>query len=506
MNKSERDSQVEPGELIWEFPADNSINSSPVVADGLVYFTDRDDNLVAVDVQTGNWEWYFEMDTGVFGKCSPTVTDETIYIGSGDGCLYAISTSGEKLWEFEAEEAVKCQPVVRNDSVYFADRGGHIFSVHASSGEEEWHADLSCDQEIFKSSIDASHEAVYVGSPDNNLYALDADTGSQVWKFQTRGSTTSSPAVADDTVYIGSRDENLYAIDTETGTKKWHFKTRGNFNHSSPLISDDTVYIGNSDCCLYAIDRESGTKKWEFETENWILTPPRIDDGIVYFGSKDYNLYAVDASSGIQEWSFRTKDPLSSLSTVVDGVIYAGSQDNTLYAVKAGRKSNSISDGLQDGTILDSTPDMQSSESDDNDRISIQNLASLSGIEKKEHLQEMDPYQFEHLVADLWKFQGYETTVRQGSSDRGIDIEAERSEPFYEKLLIQAKRYSDDNKVGSEEVRNYATLYQQVPDADSVIIVTTGEVTSEAEVLSNDLDVKLVDINSLSKLINSCGK
>jgi hypothetical protein len=128
-------------------------------------------------------------------------------------------------------------------------------------------------------------------------------------------------------------------------------------------------------------------------------------------------------------------------------------------------------------------------------------MGKVSEDEIKSQLQQMDPYEFEELVAKIWELQGYRTTVRKGSGDRGIDIEATKKSPFFEKILIQAKRYSGKNKVGSEDVQKYATLYQQVPDADIVVIVTTGAVTSEAQSLAQDLSVKVVDGDSLAGII-----
>jgi hypothetical protein len=64
---------------------------------------------------------------------------------------------------------------------------------------------------------------IYVGSDDDNLYAINPD-GSQKWKFTTGGEVTSSPAVgADGTIYVGSFDNNLYAINPD-GSLKWKFK------------------------------------------------------------------------------------------------------------------------------------------------------------------------------------------------------------------------------------------------------------------------------------------
>jgi outer membrane protein assembly factor BamB len=52
---------------------------------------------------------------------------------------------------------------------------------------------------------------VYVGSNDNNIYALNARTGAKLWSYATGGPVGSSP-VADGVVYVGSRDGNVYAF------------------------------------------------------------------------------------------------------------------------------------------------------------------------------------------------------------------------------------------------------------------------------------------------------
>lgn len=126
----------------------------------------------------------------------------------------------------------------------------------------------------------------------------------------------------------------------------------------------------------------------------------------------------------------------------------------------------------------------------------------MSGILSKQpvlqKIRGVDPYEFERFVAEIWENRGFNTTVRDGSGDRGIDVVAESRG---EKILIQVKRYSAENKVGSQEVRNYATLYQQVEDAHQVVLVTSGYFTSEAENLAEDLSVEPVDADSLFRLI-----
>lgn len=107
-----------------------------------------------------------------------------------------------------------------------------------------------------------------------------------------------------------------------------------------------------------------------------------------------------------------------------------------------------------------------------------------------QQLQGMDPYDFEELVAEVWEAKGYDTHVRQGSQDRGIDVEATKDS---ERVLIQAKRYSSNNKVGSEDVRKYATLWQQEPTANRIMLVTTSTFTSEAKTVAAEQNIEIVD-------------
>lgn len=120
-------------------------------------------------------------------------------------------------------------------------------------------------------------------------------------------------------------------------------------------------------------------------------------------------------------------------------------------------------------------------------------------------MQNMDDFQFEHLVADLWEEQGWNTTVSQQSADAGIDVTATKTFPYDEKALIQAKRYSEDTTVGSRKVQQYSALKQQEPGVDKVIIVTTGRFTSPAQRLGEQLNVKLIDGDDLMDLVYYLG-
>lgn len=124
--------------------------------------------------------------------------------------------------------------------------------------------------------------------------------------------------------------------------------------------------------------------------------------------------------------------------------------------------------------------------------------SSLSDERLKSRLQGMDDYDFEHLIADLWERQGWRATVKQQSVDRGVDVVAERDDPFPQKWLIQAKCYS--NTVGGPEVRQYVSL-QHRPGVDGAIVVSSGPFSKQARQEEKDHNLKLIDGDALVSLI-----
>ena len=81
---------------------------------------------------------------------------------------------------------------------------------------------------------------IYFGSINQNVYALDASTGDELWSYTTGGPVESSPAVVNGVVYVGSQDHNLYALNARTGAKLWSYATKDFYllNSSRPWRTD----------------------------------------------------------------------------------------------------------------------------------------------------------------------------------------------------------------------------------------------------------------------------
>jgi len=155
--------------------------------------------------------------------------------------------------------------------------------------------------------------------------------------------------------------------------------------------------------------------------------------------------------------------------------------------------------------------DLESLLSDDSEKSESadSSAASVDGkpISRKnilERMRNIDPYEFEFFIADLWEAQGWEAEVSQASKDMGVDVIATKSDGMVDqKVVIQTKRYSAENKVGQPKIQQYHALKEQDSSADAAVVVTTSTFTSNAREWADSHNVKLVDGNNLVDIIKN---
>ena len=345
--------------------------SSPAVAKGVVYFGGIDEDfgtgaggkvgvkdvhLYAVDAKTGQEKWRFATAGSIFS--SPAVVDDVVYFGSAGGGFYAVdAASGSETWRFDAEGSIASSPVVAHDAVYFTDRDGYLYALNAATGQELWRFRVS--ERTFTaegwdswdagtwSSPAVADGTVYTGSSDGHVYAVDAATGAEKWRFKTRGDVWTAPAVANGVVYFGSYDTHLYAVDAATGAEKWRYKTSYRIR-SSPAVIGRVVVFGSKDGNLVAVDAERGEERWRYRPEFdwatiWTSSPIIVrNKNLAYVGVNYWSgssgggqVLAVDLDSGQQVWQTRLPgDGFDSTVTITEDAMFVIGAGGTVYALR----------------------------------------------------------------------------------------------------------------------------------------------------------------------------
>jgi outer membrane protein assembly factor BamB len=305
----------------WKFKTHGEVNSSPAIADGVIFIGSNDGSLYAIDQDTGTKKWAFT--TGSRVPSSPAVAGGVVYFGSYDGYFYAIDAATGKLkWKFATPGERRYSGTHLHGSVPLGEAMPDPFDVYLSS-PAVWSG------------------AVYFGSGDDNIYALDAAAGTLKWKFKTGDVVHASPAIVDGKLFVGSWDSYFYSIDALTGKELWRFKTgEDNDIHnqvgiqSSATVSNGTVYFGCRDSNFYALDAATGHQRWVFNNKgSWVITSPIVQGGRVYFATSDTaTLHILDASNGAHIDSLKFKWPFFASPSIAGGILYLAGQDGKLVA------------------------------------------------------------------------------------------------------------------------------------------------------------------------------
>ena len=188
-----------------------------------------------------------------------------------------------------------------------------------------------------RSSPAVANGMVYFASNNSYFYALNATSGSIIWKFFTVSIVDSSPAVVGGIVYFGLLPHGLNscldALNATDGSLIWQF-TANTGIESSPAVVNGVVYAGSTRGYVYALNATSGALIWSYLTGGQTFSSPAICDGVVYIGSSDGRVYALKASTGALLWSFQTGDVVYSSPSVVNGVVYSVTDYGTVYALR----------------------------------------------------------------------------------------------------------------------------------------------------------------------------
>jgi outer membrane protein assembly factor BamB len=305
----------------WKFPTGDRIVSSAVFEDGVIYFGGDDGNVYAVDAADGHQRW--KRRTGGPVAATPAIAGGTLYVGSYDGKFYALDTrTGIPRWKF-------------------ATGGERRFEAKGLHGMQPKTQTIADPFDVYLSSPVLGEGAVYFGSGDGNVYALDAMSGDLKWKFQTGDIVHASPAYANGVVFFGSWDSYFYAVDAQTGIEKWRFHggedplvhNQVGFQ-SSPAVVNGVVYTGCRDSNLYAIDAATGKEKWHFNNNgSWVISSPAVTQGKVIFGTSDSSLYLVlDAETGKPIVRQQDKAYVFSSPSVAGNLVFIGILNGTLEA------------------------------------------------------------------------------------------------------------------------------------------------------------------------------
>ena len=286
-------------ELKWMYQAAvaGAWQTTPLVVDGVMYLTQRPNDVVALDAKTGRvfWMYRHQLDPTQIVCCGANnrglaILGDTLFMGTLDARLVAIDAkSGRPLWTTQVADnkagySVTLAPLVVKDKVIIGVGGGEygirgfIAAYDAKSGKEAWRfytipgpgetgfetwqpcapsATAFCDSEAWKH----GGGSVWVtGSYDPALNLT-------YWGVGNAGPDWNADQRPGDNLYTDS----VVALDADSGRLRWHyqFTPHDRYDYDSvqvPVLADITFHgqplkamvWANRNGNFYLLDRETG--------------------------------------------------------------------------------------------------------------------------------------------------------------------------------------------------------------------------------------------------------
>jgi PQQ-dependent dehydrogenase (methanol/ethanol family) len=286
-----------------------SMQTAPLVVDGVMFLTTSYNHVYAIDAETGEEFWHYEHDMGLITVycCGPNnrgvaALDDRLFMGTLDAKLVALDAkTGNKLWETQIEDpehgySETMAPVAVDGKVLIGTNGGEygvrgfVKAFDAETGKELW---------TFHTIPENGHEGVWA-THDATGRDLRRDIEAEKSRLAEEG--------GDFYKTLGGGVWMTPAVDRETNTV---FFVVGNPSPDlyGAIRPGDNLYTNS----MVAIDLDTGAYKWHFQYiphDVWdldavspvILTTAKGKDGkkrkVAIHGGKTGHIYVHDRETG----------------------------------------------------------------------------------------------------------------------------------------------------------------------------------------------------------------
>ena len=272
---------------VYQVKSRGVVETSPVVANGVMYITEPPHNVTALDLRTGRPLWTYDrpvplkLDTIGFGRVNRgvAVLDDMVYVGTLDAHLVALDgRSGAVRWDVEVADfttghCITGAPLAINGKIITGISGGEagirgfLDAYDAKTGKRLWRFWTIPEPGEPGSSTWQGDAWKTGGAPTWLTGTYDPELNLLYWGTGNPGPDWNPDSRPGDNLYTCS----VVALDADTGKLKWHFQFTPGDDHDwdateIPVLLDASVggkprkllAMANRNAFYYLLDRVTG--------------------------------------------------------------------------------------------------------------------------------------------------------------------------------------------------------------------------------------------------------
>lgn len=308
---------------------------------GLVYVGSRDAWLVALDLDRGEVAWEEQMVDSVSGEpvlaelpadeAGGTPAGTMLIVGTDNGVLHALDPdTHETRWRYETPGRIRNAPIAEAGTVYFANSRDQIYALDARTGTWRWQYEQEFSNEFTVygraglTFVPAGAEGVageigtvYTGFDNGRVAALGATSGQVLWLSNIAPPEGGDFVDCDSTPWVDAEAGVVVVAGQSTGIHALSLAD-GSMQWrypvegaSSVVRSDDGSYVAASSLQgVFALDSGGGLR-WRTEVDPGVLRGPVVVGNTVFVTHADLGLLAFDALTGDMIAQLRTGSGVS---------------------------------------------------------------------------------------------------------------------------------------------------------------------------------------------------
>ncbi len=266
--------------------------------------------------------WQFQQSGQSFYKTPIIHQDKVIFLSKNKQITAVAEDDGKVLWQKQHDDEIWGQSIhAGKEFVYYGSKNKEICAITLETGNAAWcskleknmqRAPLEDRQRVYVVTAELGPELPGDRTKGGAIYALDKNSGKQLWRIDTNNYSMQSPIIKDNVLYVaGSYYDpkidveeggpvSITAINTNNAQMKWRFTSEDGFIKSLYAHKNFLAFIGYQDF-VSVLDTRSGELLWKKDTGNWVPAVSGFED-VIYYGSANTNVHAWNVANGADIW------------------------------------------------------------------------------------------------------------------------------------------------------------------------------------------------------------
>ncbi|HMT69474.1 MAG TPA: PQQ-like beta-propeller repeat protein [Saprospiraceae bacterium] len=285
---------------LWEYDNGKDFLNNLVVSNNRVFITR--DSLRILDLNTGKVLYRNKSISG----CQPTLDANFMYLGNVDGSLIKFDYKiNEIVWQKTLDHITCSTPIIESENILLTAED-YLYCISVN-GDELWRAQIGATSNV---NVAVNEGVCYIGNIDGEVFAINIQSGTILWKKTGLRSIKSIPIFAGNVLIIGAENGNLYGMNPNDGTIKWNFKANDKMRFNIGASDGKNVVYNAKSLApaftadsLYCISVSNGSIKWATESDDdFQQTVLIVNDKLLCHVEGKFSL--VDINSGTKIWEY----------------------------------------------------------------------------------------------------------------------------------------------------------------------------------------------------------